>query len=162
DAVGRGDGEGGVAGRAGGAADKIGSAVAVVGEGDAGWQAARFAQRWRREAGGGDGERRGGARGIGGASGGGKGWGLGLGAVVGFGDWPAVGTKVCVAPDPTPLLAVMVMVVLPVGVVATDLIEAVPSPLSVKVAPAGRLPLSVSAAVGKPVVVTVNVAAVPV
>ena len=38
---------------------------------------------------------------------------------------------------------------------------AVPSPLSVKVTPAGSAPVSVRAAVGNPVVVTVNVPAWP-
>ena len=38
---------------------------------------------------------------------------------------------------------------------------AVPSPLSTNVTPAGSAPVSVSAAVGNPVVVTVNVPAVP-
>ena len=39
---------------------------------------------------------------------------------------------------------------------------AVPSPLSTKVTPVGNAPVSVSAAVGNPVVVTVNVPGVPV
>ena len=47
----------------------------------------------------------------------------------------------------------------PVGVPAT---VAVPSPLSVKVKPAGNVPVSVMAAVGEPVVVTVKVPAEPI
>ena len=39
---------------------------------------------------------------------------------------------------------------------------AVPSPLSTKVTPVGSAPVSLSAAVGNPVVVTVNVPSVPV
>ena len=38
---------------------------------------------------------------------------------------------------------------------------AVPSPLSTKVTPVGRAPVSLSAGVGNPVVVTVNVPSVP-
>jgi hypothetical protein len=69
-------------------------------------------------------------------------------------DWVALGL--------TPLLAVMVIgydpPVPPAGVPDS---VAVPSPLSLKVTPLGRFPLSVSAGAGGPVVVTVKVPAEP-
>ena len=65
-----------------------------------------------------------------------------------------------VASEPTPLEAVMVIGKLPAapGVPAS---VAVPSPLSTKDTPAGRLPVSLSEAVGLPVEVTVKVPAEP-
>ena len=67
-------------------------------------------------------------------------------------DWVASGLM--------PLAAVMVRVKMPwtVGVPAR---EAVPSPLSVKVTPAGRSPVSDSVAVGTPVETTVKLPAEP-
>jgi hypothetical protein len=73
----------------------------------------------------------------------------------------AVRVKDCVAFDPTPLLAVMVMVVTdaPAGV---PLIVAVPFPLSTKVIGLGSEPVVMdSAGVGLPVVVTVKLPFTP-
>ena len=60
------------------------------------------------------------------------------------------------------MVAVIVSVVVPAGVAAVLARVAVPSPLSTNVTPVGSVPVSVSAAVGVPVVVTVNVSALPV
>ena len=68
--------------------------------------------------------------------------------------------KVCVAFGRVPLLAVIVMEELPV-VAAVPEIVAVPLPLSVKFTPLGKDPVLAIAAVGLPVVVTVNVPAAP-
>lgn len=62
--------------------------------------------------------------------------------------------KVC-CPEVTALVAVMVMVDEEGEVAVPDRV-AVPFPLSVKVTPVGRVPLSLSDGVGEPVVVTVN------
>lgn len=72
----------------------------------------------------------------------------------------AVSVKVCVAFVPTPLAAVMVMVVTdaPAGV---PLIVAVPSPLSTKVIGLGSEPVNDSPGVGLPVVVTVKLPFTP-
>jgi hypothetical protein len=66
-----------------------------------------------------------------------------------------VNVNVCVALEPTPLLAVMVMGKVP-WAEAVPLSVAVPLPLSTKVTPAGSAPVSVRAGFGKPVVVTVK------
>ena len=65
-----------------------------------------------------------------------------------------------VASEPTPLLAVMVIGKLPAAAAVPERV-AVPSPLSVNVTPEGRLPVSLSEAVGLPVEVTVKVPADP-
>ena len=77
----------------------------------------------------------------------------GAASTVSVNDW--------VASEPTPLLAVMVIGKLP-GAEAVPESVAVPSPLSVNVTPAGSEPVSVMAAVGSPVEVTVKVPADPV
>jgi len=63
---------------------------------------------------------------------------------------------------PTPLLAVNVIKYgLPVPAAGVPLSVPVPFPLSVKVTPLGSVPDSLRLGAGKPVVVTVNVPAVP-
>jgi hypothetical protein len=61
----------------------------------------------------------------------------------------------------TVLVALILSVVVPTGVAAVLARVAVPLPLSLNVTPAGRVPVSVSAGIGYPVVFTVNVPAVP-
>ena len=82
-------------------------------------------------------------------------------ALVIAGAWPTVNVKLCTAFDPTPFDAVNVIGNEPpcVGVP-----ESVPVPLwlSTKLTPVGSVPLSEILAVGKAVVVTVNVPAIPV
>ena len=74
-----------------------------------------------------------------------------------------VRVKVCESFGVTPLLAVIVRVVVPAGVAVVLAIVAVPSVLSVKVTPVGNcVGVSVRVAIGNPVVVTLNVPAVPV
>jgi hypothetical protein len=68
--------------------------------------------------------------------------------------------KVCCALDPTPLFAVIVIGVLPTAAGIPEIV-AVPLPLSVKFTLAGSDPVLVSAGVGLPVVVTVNVPLAP-
>src|SRR3954447_24478522 len=74
-----------------------------------------------------------------------------------------VSVKFCVAFGATVLLPVMTIgYVPPVAAAGVPAMVAVPSPLSVKVTLAGSAPVLESAtAVGKPVVVTVNVPAAP-
>ena len=70
--------------------------------------------------------------------------------------------KLCVALGETPLLAVIVSeYVPPVPAAGVPPSVAVPFPLFVKVTPLGRVPDSLSAGVGDPVVVTVKLPAVP-
>ena len=76
-------------------------------------------------------------------------------ALVIAGAWPTVNVKLCVAFEPTPLLAVMVMGKLPV-VVAVPL----SAPAELKVTPLGNEPVSVNVGAGYPVAVTVNEPAV--
>jgi len=71
------------------------------------------------------------------------------------GAWPTVSVKLCVAAVPMPLLAVIVIGKAP-EVAEVPLSVAVPLPLSMKVTPAGSAPVSVNAAVGKAVEVTVK------
>ena len=71
-----------------------------------------------------------------------------------------VKVKDWVAFDPTPLLAVMVIGNEPLDALVPASV-AVPSPLFVKVTPAGSEPVSVIVAVGLPVEVTVKVPALP-
>jgi hypothetical protein len=71
-----------------------------------------------------------------------------------------VSVKDCVAFDPIPLLAVMVIGVTEAPA-AIPLIVAVPLPLSTKVIGLGSVPVKLSAGVGLPVVVTVNVPFTP-
>ncbi len=66
-----------------------------------------------------------------------------------------VNVKACVALEPTPLLAVMVMGNVPWDE-AVPLSVAVPLPLSTKVTPPGSAPVSARAGFGKPVEVTVK------
>ena len=81
-----------------------------------------------------------------------------LGAV----PWFTVNVKLWVAAVPTPLLAVRVReYVPPVPAAGVPPSVAVPFPLFVKVTPLGRVPDSLSAGVGDPVVVTVKLPAVP-
>ena len=83
-------------------------------------------------------------------------------ALVMAGPWLTVRVNVCVASGRTPLAAVIVRVYTPVvpgsGV---PLNVAVPLPLLVKPTPAGRAPMAVIVGSGKPVVVIVNVPALP-
>ena len=74
-------------------------------------------------------------------------------ALVNDGAWPTTMVKGWVAFGLTPLLALMVRLVVPVTVPVPES-RAVPLPLSVNDSPAGRLPVSVMAGVGEPVVVT--------
>jgi hypothetical protein len=84
-------------------------------------------------------------------------------ALVIVGAWSTVNVKACEAGVPTPLLAVNVKeYVPPVPAAGVPLSAPVPFPLSAKVTPLGSVPVSVSAGVGDPVVVTVNVAAAPI
>jgi hypothetical protein len=77
-------------------------------------------------------------------------------ALVMAGGWVTVSLKLWVV-DPPELAAVMVIVyVPPVPALGVPAIVAVPSPLLVKVSPAGRLPVSERLATGDPVVLTVN------
>ena len=80
-------------------------------------------------------------------------------ALVIVGAWPTVNVKLWTAFGETPLLAVNVMLKIPACV---GVPESVPVPLwlSEKETPVGSVPDSLSAAVGKPVLVTVNVPAV--
>jgi hypothetical protein len=73
-------------------------------------------------------------------------------ALVIAGAWPIVNMKACVAFDPTPLLAVMVMGYVPVFAVGVPLSK----PELVKVTPFGNVPVSLKDAAGYPVAVTVN------
>jgi len=82
-------------------------------------------------------------------------------ALVIAGAWFTVNVKLWVAAVPTPLLAVIVSEYVPPVPVGVPLRVAVPFPLSVKVTPLGRVPDSLSAGVGDPVVVTVKLPAVP-
>jgi hypothetical protein len=66
----------------------------------------------------------------------------------------------CVAFGNVPLLAVMVIGVLPIPAAVPEIV-AVPLPLSVKFTPEGNATFLVRAGVGLPVVVTVNVLFVP-
>jgi hypothetical protein len=68
--------------------------------------------------------------------------------------------KVCCALGFTPLLAVIVIGVLPTAAAIPEIV-AVPLPLSVKFTLAGSDPVLLNAGVGLPVVVTVNVPLVP-
>ena len=72
-----------------------------------------------------------------------------------------VRVKLWVTGLPTPLEAVIVSVVEPAGVAVVLARVAVLSPLSTNVTPVGRVPVSVGAGVGNPVVVTVKVPDVP-
>ena len=86
-----------------------------------------------------------------------------LSALVIAGAWSTVSVKLWVASGSTPLAAVMVSAKcrqFPAPGVPARV--AVPSPLSRKVTPPGRRPVSLRAAVGKPVAVTVKVPKVPV
>jgi hypothetical protein len=76
-----------------------------------------------------------------------------LSVLVKAGAWPTITVRVCVAAGLTPFVAVTVRVVVPVLVGVPDKM-AVPLPLSVKVSPAGNVPVSVIAGVGWPVAVT--------
>ena len=67
-----------------------------------------------------------------------------------------VSVKACVTGLPTPLLAVMVSGNVPPAA-AVPASVAVPSPLSTNVTPAGSVPVTLSAGVGVPCVVTVKV-----
>src|SRR5713226_572773 len=71
-----------------------------------------------------------------------------------------VSTKFCAAFGVTPFCAVNVMANVPEAV-GVPLSVPVPLPLSRKVTPAGKAPLSVMLGVGNPVVVTLNVPATP-
>src|SRR6266545_4065015 len=86
-------------------------------------------------------------------------------ALVMAGAWLTVRVKLCVAFGVTPLFAVMVIgYVPPVPGSGVPASVAVPSLLLTKVTPPGSAPVSlmfIDAPVGKPVVVTVNVPAVP-
>ena len=75
---------------------------------------------------------------------------------------PAVTTsvKACIAGLPTPLLAAIVIGKLP-ATVAVPASVAVPFKLSVNETPPGNGPVSIKLAVGKPIVVTLNVPVVP-
>ena len=72
----------------------------------------------------------------------------------------ALNVNVCVAFGNVPLLAVMVIAELPAAAAVPEIV-AVPFPLSVKLTPPGSDPVLLMAEVGLPVVVTVNVPAVP-
>ena len=72
-------------------------------------------------------------------------------ALVMAGAWPTTTVRAWVAFGMTPLLAVTVRSVVPVAVGVPER-RAVPLPLSVKVSPAGNVPVSVMADVGEPVV----------
>src|SRR5664280_87152 len=79
--------------------------------------------------------------------------------LVNFGGVPMVMVRACVT-EPLALVAVRVSVEVP-AVVGVPVMVAVPSPLLVKRTPVGTVPVSVMAAVGEPVVVTVKENAVP-
>src|SRR6266436_5177956 len=87
-------------------------------------------------------------------------WNVAAFALVIVGGWPTVSVKLCVAFGLTPFCAVNVMANVPEAV-GVPLSVPVPLPLSRKVTPAGKAPLSVMLGVGNPVVVTLNVPAVP-
>jgi len=73
-----------------------------------------------------------------------------------------VRVKLWLAAVPTPLMAVNVMGYVPtVPAAGVPLSVPVPFPLSLKVTPFGSAPVSVEAAAGKPVVITVNDPDVP-
>ena len=76
------------------------------------------------------------------------------------GAWPTTIVRLWVAFGAMLLAAVMSRVIVPVAVGVPDS-RAVPLPLSTKVSPAGRAPVSVIAGVGEPVVVTAKAPAVP-
>ena len=83
-------------------------------------------------------------------------------ALVMAGAWLTVSVKLCCAGEPTPLVAVMVSgYAPPVAADGVPAIVAVPLPLSVKVTPAGSVPVRVMVAVGPPVVVTEKVPGLP-
>ena len=77
-------------------------------------------------------------------------------ALVKTGAWPTTMVNVCVALGVTPLAAVSAKVVVPTTV-GIPVIVAVPFELAVKVSPLGGVPMSLTVAVGTPVVVTLNV-----
>src|SRR5229473_3384207 len=87
-------------------------------------------------------------------------WKVATFALVIVGGWPTVSVKLCVAFGLTPFCAVNVMANVP-DAVGVPLSVPVPLPLSTKVRPAGKAPLSVMLGVGNPVVVTLNVPAAP-
>ena len=74
-------------------------------------------------------------------------------ALVMVGAWSTVTVRTWVALGAIELAAVMSRVVVPVAVGVPDR-SAVPLPWSSKVSPAGRVPVSVMAGMGEPVVVT--------
>jgi hypothetical protein len=83
-------------------------------------------------------------------------------ALLMIGGLATVRVKICVASDPTPLCAVIVSTStssVPDKEVPASV--AVPFPLSIKVIPAGNIPVSLNDGAGNPIVVTVKVPATP-
>src|SRR5664280_858239 len=77
------------------------------------------------------------------------------------GIWATVSLKVCVAVPPEFVAEMVIVYSPPVPALGVPDNEAVPLPLSVKVSPAGRLPVSVSAGCGAPLVLTVKLKVEP-